>query len=487
MLRMLIRFFGSAILMFFASATMLHAGSYFVSGNGLDTRDGSTETLAFRNLSKAAGVVNPGDTVWILTGTYSPFTITRSGSAQASIVWKKKLGATPEIKSNAWDAINIAASYQVIDGLTITGNNGNVTLAAAEADYDAAGSGNGSINGNGISIDGRNVITKYHHITIRNCIVRKCGGGGINAMASDHVIIEDNQVYENAWYSRYGCSGISILSSANVDQDTGYHMIVQRNRVWNNRGLVKWKQIDKYSDGNGIIVDSDKDHNFTGKTLVCNNVSFNNGGSGIHSFKSQNVDIFNNTTYYNGLKVGYASCFAGSSTNVRIFNNIMYAAPNLPPNSNWGNTNVTYDYNIYYGGTAAVVPGAHSLTSNPGFINLSTNSDVADFRLISTSNAKNAGTTVSEVTKDILGVARPQGSAYDIGAYEYVATTGSISIPQLKAPAQNPKQLISISNVNRSTNTLGAIVNARGCRINAAATPRTASGIFFHQDLQKAE
>ncbi|MHC4714982.1 MAG: choice-of-anchor Q domain-containing protein, partial [Planctomycetota bacterium] len=43
-----------------------------------------------------------------------------------------------------------------------------------------------------------------------------------------------------------------------------------------------------------------------------------------------------------------------------------------------------------------------------------------DYTLKSTSPAKDAGTTRSEVTDDIVGTARPQGSAYDMGCYEYV-------------------------------------------------------------------
>ena len=49
--------------------------------------------------------------------------------------------------------------------------------------------------------------------------------------------------------------------------------------------------------------------------------------------------------------------------------------------------------------------------------------DVAggDLSLPSTSPAVNAGKTLVDVTDDILGVARPQGAAYDMGAYEYVS------------------------------------------------------------------
>jgi hypothetical protein len=41
-----------------------------------------------------------------------------------------------------------------------------------------------------------------------------------------------------------------------------------------------------------------------------------------------------------------------------------------------------------------------------------------DYRLKAGSPAANAGTSLSLVTDDIAGTPRPQGGAYDIGAYE---------------------------------------------------------------------
>src|SRR5262249_30848580 len=43
----------------------------------------------------------------------------------------------------------------------------------------------------------------------------------------------------------------------------------------------------------------------------------------------------------------------------------------------------------------------------------------ADFHLQPTSPAIDAGAAVSDVRTDFDGVSRPQGAAYDIGAYEY--------------------------------------------------------------------
>jgi hypothetical protein len=50
--------------------------------------------------------------------------------------------------------------------------------------------------------------------------------------------------------------------------------------------------------------------------------------------------------------------------------------------------------------------------------------DNYDFTLKVGSSARNAGATVASVTTDLLGVPRPQGTAYDIGALELLVKAG---------------------------------------------------------------
>jgi hypothetical protein len=398
--------------------------NYYVSGTGMDEQNGTTTAQAFRTLRKAATLVNPGDTVWI-GGDYTTSTsagggvrLTRSGTAAAWIVWKTMPGAHPDIVYEAWGGITINASYQAFEGLTVTGNKDNVTLAQAEADYEK-GSADGRYNGNGISVDTRNSQIKWHHIRLTGCTIRKNCGAGVAAIGSDYVTVEDCLIYENAWYSRFGCSGASFLTSIAADAAPGYHMILRRNKVWNNRGLVKWKEIGKLSDGNGIIIDYNLPAGYTGSFLVANNVCFNNGGSGIHSYNSANVDIVNNTSYGNAQVVDYPSLYAQDSKNVRILNNIIHADAGKQTNSNTRNTSVTYDYNIYFGGKAPAVRGAHDRVLDPGFVNASKDPLTADFRIRAGSAAIDAGTAFPALLEDQAKSPRIQGSQIDIGAFEF--------------------------------------------------------------------
>ncbi|MFE3113844.1 choice-of-anchor Q domain-containing protein [Kitasatospora indigofera] len=129
-------------------------------------------------------------------------------------------------------------------------------------------------------------------------------------------------------------------------------------------------------------------------------------GSGIHAFKSQHVDIVNNTAYQNSASphLKYGNVFGAYSRDVRILNNIAVARPGLPVNSNSQNQDVTYDYNLY-------------LVADPKFLNPTTDPSAADFRLRPGSPALATGTPFAAVPRDVTGAARTPGQAYDRGAY----------------------------------------------------------------------
>ncbi|RZK25449.1 MAG: right-handed parallel beta-helix repeat-containing protein [Flavobacterium sp.] len=175
-------------------------------------------------------------------------------------------------------------------------------------------------------IDGRE--TGYsHHIVISNNVVHECGGGGISAIHADYIIVEDNIVYNNSWYSIFGTSGISFYQFRNHNESKTYRNIIRRNKCYDNKSMVPWYRSCKLEDGNGIIIDdfmnkqNGSDNGlYRGKTLIENNVCWNNGGTGIHTFQSSNVDILNNTSYCNSRtkKLNAGEILAGNSENIRI-------------------------------------------------------------------------------------------------------------------------------------------------------------------------
>jgi Right handed beta helix region len=441
-----------------ACSAACHAKDWHVSETGNDSNDGSSPEKALLTLQKVESKVQPGDNVLIGNGTYTigqvgdpddVLTISTSGRADAWITWKARPGHRPVIRPVGWAGILITGSYHVIDGLTITGNNDRTVLLHAQEDAKKKTPGP-YFNTNGISIDGRKTPpnAKPHHIVIRNCVLNGLAGAGISAIETDYITIEDNKVFDNAWFMRYGGSGISFLNNWAYDDAPGYHNIVQRNYVWNNKTLVPWEVVAKLSDGNGIILDvSDGDDElgatnpdghinvkpkeidptkidnkpkrpiWKGRTLVANNVSALNGGSGIHAFRASGVDMINNTSYHNGGIVGYAEIFAAWSRDVKMLNNVIVPRPGGKVTTNNKNSNITWDYNLYPV-EQNVLKGQHDIVADPQFISVQMDMSKSDFRLMKGSAGIDTGTAERAPALDILRKARPQGSAIDRGAFE---------------------------------------------------------------------
>lgn len=412
--------------------------SYYVSdATGLDANNGLTTNTALKTIMAAYNKVVAGDTVFIMNGTYNNngttiLNITKSGTLDKYITFKNYPGQTPKIyiSGNTYNGILINGNYIIIDGVEMMGDNVNISYAGALAAYNTAvGGGTDPLQGvyssNGISIGGPNTQSKFpHHTIIRNCKIHDFPGGGISAIQADYTTIEYNTIYNNAWFSMYGQSGISILTPFSSDGNTGYKNIVQNNYCYGNKTQIPVINDGRITDGNGIIIDINLSGyggvgaGFNGRTLVQNNISFNNGGSGIHAFKAQYVDIINNTAYNNGVVTGYPDIFAAYASDVKLYNNIVYSQTGGKANSNSNNTtSVIYDYNLYFNGTTAV-KGAHDIVADPQFISASINPSLANFSLKLGSPAINAGSLSLYAAKDFLGVLRPKGAGVDCGAYE---------------------------------------------------------------------
>jgi Right handed beta helix region len=438
---------------------IINAQTWHVSGTGNDSNDGKTVKTAFRNLQKAADLVQPGDVVLIGTGIYTladksdggaVLNIKASGTKDAWITWKAAPGAKPDVRPIGWCGIQISGSYHILDGLTVTGGNDSIYLLQAQEDGKKT-TPDPKFNTNGIYVNGRvrKPEEKPHHNIIRNCTVTKCPGGGIVGIEMDYLTIEDCKVSENAWFMRYGGSGITTLNNWAYDDAPGYHIIIQRNYVWNNKTLVNWEKIGKLSDGNGILLDvtdqartgatnpnadavikkdsaaavaeaKPKRPEWKGRALIANNLSAFNGGSGIHTFRTKHVDIINNTTYHNGGIVGYQELFPNNSEDIVILNNIIIPRPAGKITSNNKNTNIRWDYNVYPA-EQTVFKGANDIVADPIFINVPDdliNIMKADFRLSKESKALNSGTNDVAQPTDINKKPRPKTTGRDRGAFE---------------------------------------------------------------------
>lgn len=429
------------ILIFFILAFQIsNAKNYFISPTGNDANNGSSQTSPWKTIQKAANLSLPGDTVFLMSGTWdttsSILSIKRSGTAGAWIVYKALKDNFPKVKvsGSVWETVLISANYIVFEGIELEGNVQNLNLAdagASEAEAEAGGANWNKYavyNNGGITLGGNN-SPGNHHIVIRNCKIHDFPGGGVQGIKSDYVTVENNLIYNVNWYTMYASSGVSLWHTYNSDMETGYKNFVRGNTVYNSKTLVKWISCKCLSDGNGIIIDDNRMTQdgsigtaYVGRTLVENNLCFNNGGSGIHAYSSNHVDIINNTVFNNGTMVGYADIFQSDAEDGMVINNIMYSRNGGKVNSNSNTKNVVFDYNIYFNGNAEI-KGPHDKFADPMFVNASVDAAVANFQLQQGSPAIDFGT--SELappgkvpSTDILGNTRPLGNGIDAGAYE---------------------------------------------------------------------
>ena len=74
--------------------------------------------------------------------------------------------------------------------------------------------------------------------------------------------------------------------------------------------------------------------------------------------------------------------------------------------------------NVLFLGSSSTMPGGlGNVQATAAFF---VNAAAHDYRLAPGSLAIDAGVSISSVTKDRIGVSRPQGAYWDVGAYEFV-------------------------------------------------------------------
>ena len=146
---------------------------------------------------------------------------------------------------------------------------------------------------------------------------------------------------------------------------------------------------------------------------IYNNTIVNNqDGSGIMIYKAMSsVDIANNILAGNN-RFGIGTCDS-SGCGVQLRNNLFYNNTL----GRWDNNATFCSFNNIIFALSANIPADNNPGTpeqNPMFVN-----PASDWHLQMGSPAINMGTSLGIVTLDYDGVTRPQGGAYDMGAYEY--------------------------------------------------------------------
>ena len=216
---------------------------------------------------------------------------------------------------------------------------------------------------------------------------------GKTIASSDEITISGNLVYNNGhcWTDEIR-PGITILSNIN----TLYDIYVYNNIIWGNK--VAGIETSNY---NNI------------RARIYGNTIFNNTDFGL-LIKTEDIIIKNNIIYGNGPS-------GSADFSISAYNNrINYSSIDFKNNLVGTLKNTHSDLSQFAIGNI--------IATNPQFI--STNSVSSDYlKFSSTSPAIDSGTSIPLVTTDFFGTPRPQGTGYDIGAYEYPAGGGGDTTP----------------------------------------------------------
>jgi parallel beta-helix repeat protein len=394
--------------------------SWYVSPSGSDSNP-CTLASPCRQITQALTLVHAGDTIFVVDGTYNAFTVDSLNGTSTNPITIQALGQNANILpvTGVRDTIFITfSSFIVVDGLQ-------------------------SFNANRAAVR----IDNSPNVTVQNGVFGNNAEWGIFTDFSDHLLIQNNECYGSV-----AQHGIYVSNS-------GDWPVVRGNRLHDNAGAGVQLNADASQGGDGIISGA----------LLENNVIYNNGSAGGGAINLDGVQystIQNNLLYNNhasGITMFQQDGAAGPVGNL-VYNNTIDMASdgrwdlridstvgvntvrdNIFYNENTGHGGIDYtnstdvantdsDYNIYGGGTFAITPDdgstfytlaqwqgqgheAHSFAAT--LASLFVSPSTGNYHLLSGSPAIDKGQTLAAVTTDMDGNVRPQGSASDIGCYEF--------------------------------------------------------------------
>lgn len=307
-------------------------------------------------------------------------------------------------------------------------------------------------------------VTLASNSQVINSIISNNGDVGVQAVGSAKGIRVANNIIANNNYRGFNtdwhCGGMKLIPEISG--------IVEGNDVGNNNGPGIWW--DACYSGDPIIVRNNYVHGenhgdgcvvgqglgifieISENALVYNNLVTDTAGIGIYISASNNTGVYHNTilgtTGYSSILVAGVprpgcSWLPGGActlTNNEVYNNILVSPANTwqyndvvwtLEDASYPSLNNKLDYNLYYrtsGSISFLITGSyysslsawqaatgldtHSLNTNPLF--------ASDGKHLSSSSpAIDQGLSGLGVSSDYDGLSRPQGTGYDIGAFEF--------------------------------------------------------------------
>ena len=388
------------------------AAVYYIATTGSNSGAGTIGS-PWQTISYGITKLVAGDTLYVRAGTYTE-TFTGAFPSGASVGVPITMSAYPgEVVTLAPSATvdNLfkitTAAYFIIDGFIMDGT--HVVQA--------------------ILFLGSGASNSAHDIIIRNSTIKNTAGDGVLStnLSSGYSFIND-QIFNNGGgqtrnHGMYLEGDNNLVDHCNIYNNAGYGINLYNGYAGAhaNNNIVRYSQLHNNNVANGSGVGG-LGVSSGSNDLVYNNLIWGNGlgikvGESDGTTATTNTHIYNNTVYNNNV--------GGSGSRLGIY---------LDPNGSGSvvQNNIAYndlDGDVVNAGQSGTTI-TNNLTANPSFAGAAAN----NFALLAGSPAIDAGVAVSAVPDDFIGTRRPQGAAYDIGAYEYTGGT-TVQPPAITAVA----------------------------------------------------
>lgn len=447
------------------------ANTYYVATTGHNTTGAGSQLSPWETPAHGASQLSAGDTLIILGGNYvidvdphEVITPVNSGTYGSPITIIGEIGNRPVLLGG--DNISRMVDLSGLD---------YITMQNLELTNDSSQGGSGRYIRDGISVysPSTNIILEdlyIHHLdeygikmqdidtlTIQNCTVEYTGFGSIGSDdlgaggGWQNITIEDCDLSYNGHYYQgiidNPANPYSRPDGIGLEEGPG-PIVVRNNLVEHNVGDGIDLKLSNCTVDHNIVANNNCDgiKLWAGVTTVSNNLVYGTGdGVGgaspwaalvIGAPTGETFTIINNTFHDNPSRqayIAYLQYDERSNINITMRNNIfdnaqglVWLAPEITGytiENNLFNRDSSTDQ-IYVGNSDRTISSLNGLatasgniTGDPLFASPAWGT-TGNYHLQLGSPAIDAGTSTGAPSEDIDGTSRPQGSGYDMGAYE---------------------------------------------------------------------
>ena len=389
-----------------ACAEAAHAATYYVSPRGDDRYSCDTaqsDATPKRTFNSAVACLRPGETLVARAGIYNESLIRNVPSGTS---WDNVVRITAYSGETVWlrptsgaRVLDFGGSQQYIefDGINLDGS---------YVGYDT------------VKINGASETNNAHHIRIRDA--------ELIGHASDSSV-RHQLVLVTAAANGLGCCNqfinLKMHRSGNTDLDHAFYLESSGN-------LIEWCDISGVT-GNGVQfynqgISTDTNNNTVRYNFIHDLTAWIGRHRGVVISRGRGNKVYGNLIYkVAGPETTVAGIHVGlQASEAEIYNNTVHNAT-VGIRIDSGVSGVLVRNNISYGnkqgdfqnnGTSTTVSN-NLFGVDPAFVDAAN----LNFRLKSSSGARDKGISLNLVGIDLDGTKRPQGGVHDIGAFEFLS------------------------------------------------------------------